>query len=333
MLQRTTTHIENGAGWRLALHRYLDPEHHDATRRPVVMVPGFMMNSFILGYHPKGPGIAPYLAQRGFEVWAVDLRGQGASEHLSGPKHYRIEDLGLVDLAAAIEGVLERTAGRDDAVDVIGCSLGATYMFMQAAWWPEARIARMVSLGGPLRWTAVHPAVKLIAAAPAPIWRALRMRNTRAIARRGLPLAARIPKLLHLYMHPAICDLSEPEQLTQTIDDASPLVNAQIAHWVRAGDFKMNGRNLTNDVGRLALPLLSVVANADGLVPEDTVCSAHNVMDLSPRRDVLYAGDAARPMAHADLFISDPAPELVFAPLAAWLEKDASPATDSTQPD
>jgi pimeloyl-ACP methyl ester carboxylesterase len=319
MLERSTTHIDNHAGWRLALHRFIDPEKHDPTRRPVVMVPGFMMNSFILGYHPRDVGIAAYLAGRGFEVWATDLRGQGASERSSGPKHYTLEDVGLVDLAVALEAVLARTAGASDSgADVIGCSLGATYMFMQAAWWPEPLVARMVNLGGPMRWTAIHPVVRSLAAFPR-LWGAVPMRNTRALARHGLPLAAKIPGLLHLYMHPAICDLSQPEVLTQTVDDASPPLVAQLARWVRGGDLQLNGRNLSADVSRLKLPLLTVVANADGVVPEDTVCSAHNLMLDSPRRDVLYAGDAARPMAHADLFISDPAPELVFAPLAEWL--------------
>ncbi|MCA9545545.1 MAG: hypothetical protein KC613_14170, partial [Myxococcales bacterium] len=127
--------------------------------------------------------------------------------------------------------------------------------------------------------------------------------------------------LLHVYLHPAICDLSEPGQLTQTVDDPSPTVNVQIARWVAQGDLKHGQRNLTRDVARLTHPLLTVVANADGVVPEDTVCSAHNAMVRSPDRKVIHVGSASEPMAHADLFISDPAPAQVFAPIADWLAR------------
>ncbi len=322
MIERQTVLVDNGHGWRLALHRWADPAALDRSRPPVVLVPGYAMNSFILGYHPRARGIAPYLAARGFEVWAADLRGQGGSQRQGGARRYRLEDVGLVDLSVAINQILGRTETDADAVDLIGCSLGATYMFMHAAWWPEPHARRLVNLGGPLRWTAAHPLLKLLSVAP-PLWGALPVRNLRPLARAGLPLAAKIPGLLHMYLHPAICDLSEPGELCRTVDDPSPTVNRQLARWMADGDLRLGTRNLTAAVSALTHPLLTVVANADGVVPEDTVCSAHNVMTGSTNRRIVYAGTASTPMAHADLFISDPAPAAVFAPIAEWL---AAPA-------
>lgn len=313
-----THFVDNGDGWRLALHRRHAPGRLDPSRRPVVMVPGFAMNAFILGFHPRGPGIAEYLALAGFEVWCVELRAQGQSvRSRRASRRFGLEDLGTVDLAAAIEGVRRHSAVQADLVDVIGCSLGATYMFIQAAWWPTHRIARMVNLGGPLRWTAVHPLVKGLAAAP-PLWGALRIKGTRRIARGVLPVIERVPKLLSVYMTPAICDLSRPEALVQTVDDPVPTINRQIAEWIRRGDLLVDGRNLTTDVAGLGLPLLTVVATGDGIVPEATAASGHDAM-RGADRTLIYAGDEQRPMAHADLFISDLAEDQVFEPVARWL--------------
>lgn len=318
-----THFVDNGDGWRLALHRRHAPDRLDPRRRPVVMVPGFAMNAFILGFHPRGPGIAEYLALAGFEVWCVELRAQGQSVRSSrARRRFGIEDLGTVDLAAAIEGVRRHSAVQADRVDVIGCSLGATYMFIQAAWWPTHRIARMINLGGPLRWTAVHPVLKGLAAAP-PLWSAVRIRGTRRIARGVLPVAARVPRLLSMYMTPAICDLSRPDALVQTVDDPVPAINRQIARWIRRGDLVIDGRNLTDDVARLELPLLTVVATGDGIVPEATAASAHDAM-AHDARTLLYAGDEQRPMAHADLFISDLAEAQVFEPVVRWLVEGPS---------
>ena len=122
--------------------------------------------------------------------------------------------MGVTDLGAAIDAILRRTQGRADGVDVIGCSLGATFMFIQAAWAKRPQIARMVNMGGPMRWVDPHPIVRGLAAIT-PLWR-LPIRGTRRIAQRVFPIAAKIPGAMHLYLHPAICDLSEPASLVQT---------------------------------------------------------------------------------------------------------------------
>lgn len=311
--------VSNGAGWTLALHRILDPAALDADKRPVVLVPGFAMNSFPLRYRPGGDSMAHYLARRGHPVWCAELRHQGQSRRHGPAGPDSLTDVGLTDLGAALDAILAQTPGRADGVDLVGCSLGATFMFIQAAWGDRPRIKRMVNMGGPLRWTAAHPLLRTLAAVP-PLWK-LPIKGTRRVARRVLPLAAKVPGLLHMYLHPTICDLSEPASLVQTVEDPVPALNAEIARWIRQRDLIHGGRNLTTDVAQLALPLLTVMASADGIVPEDTACSAHNVMHRAPRQ-ILVAGDAHTPMAHADLFISAPAEERVFAPLARWLAND-----------
>lgn len=308
--------VDNGDGWRLALHRIIDPAALDPTRRPVVLVPGFAMSSFPLRYRPGGDSMAMALARRGHPVWCAELRAQGDSRRHGRPRAFSLADVGLIDLGAAIDAILRRTTGRADGVDVIGCSLGATFMFIQAAWNPHSRIKRMVNMGGPLRWVDPHPVVRLLAELR-PLWR-IPVKGTRRLARRVLPLAAKIPGALHLYLHPAICDLSEPDSLVQTVEDPVPSLNVEIARWIRSRDLLHRGRNLTADVAQLDTPLLSVVANADGIVPQGTTLSADAVMTRAPRQ-VVIAGDAATPMAHADLFISRPAAQQVFEPLARWL--------------
>jgi predicted alpha/beta hydrolase len=321
--------VDNHAGWQLCLHRFCDPLRLDPSRRPVVLVPGFAMNSFALRYRPGGASLATFLAGRGFEVWCAELRAQGDSRP-TGPVNRAtigLMDLGVHDLGVAIDAILERTATTATTVDGVGASLGATYLFMQAAWGRGDRLARLVNLGGPLRWVSVHPLILLLSQAP-PIWRWVGFRGTRGFARHALPLAARVPGFLHVYLHPAICDLSEPASLVQTVDDPVPQINQEIARWIRGGDLVLQGRNLTRDSAHLRLPLLTVVANADGIVPEATVCSAHNLMTQAPRQ-LVYAGDHRTPMAHADLFVSRPAEAQVFMPLAAWLASELAVAKQS----
>ena len=320
MLERRTFYAENGDGWRLALHRYRDSARLDPSRRPVAIIPGFAMNAFILGYHPTRRPLAAYLADHGFEVFCLELRGQGHAHPISGQRAHRrfgLADVGLVDLAAALDALPRFSALGDGPIDAIGCSLGATYMFMHAAWQPGARLRRLVNLGGPLEWTHAHPVVRALAQLPLGV---PAMRGTRTLARVALPLAVRIPGFLNIYLNKDICDLSRPGSLVNTVDDPVARINFEIARWIRRRDLILEGRNLTVDLGRVMMPLLTIVANADGIVPEAVVRSGdRRIGTPATERRVIVAGDTARPMAHADLFISEPAEEAVFAPLADWL--------------
>jgi len=80
-----------------------------------------------------------------------------------------------------------------------------------------------------------------------------------------------------------------------------------------------DGRNLTADLARVTAPLLTVLANADGICPPPTVLSGDAHIG-SAVKATLVAGDDAHPMAHADLFISELAEREVFVPLADWLD-------------
>ncbi len=309
-------HVTNHDGWDLALRR-TTWEPSPAGRRPLLIVPGYGMNSFIFGFHPRGKSLEGYLAWRGFEVWAVDLRGQGQSRRKGPRKPYGLEDLALVDLAAAVGAVLERTATGASRVDVIGCSLGATLMFAQAAVGRDRRMASLVSLGGPLRWEKIHPALRWAFSSPA-LAGALPFRGTRALAGVALPLLVRLPKLLSVYMNTSVTDTSRAAEMVQTVEDPIPRINGEIAVWMKSRDLTVRGENLTTAMGSLRNPLLCVVASADGIVPPETVLSAREAIG-SDQRDVLTVGDRDTPIAHADLFLCNEAERLVFEPLAQWL--------------
>ncbi len=310
-------------GWLLSMRRTTSsaPQGLTATapRRPVLIVPGYGMNSFIFGYHPRGRSIEGHLAWRGHEVWSVDLRGQGRSRPSPGaaPARFGLADLALVDVNAAVRHVLEHTRTGATTVDVIGVSLGAALMFAHAVVNRDERLGSLVSFGGPLRWERVHPALALAFRSPA-LAGALPFRGTRALARLALPLLAKVPSLLSVYLNPAISDVSRAEELVKTVEDPVPQVNREIAEWIRDRDLTVRGVNVTEGVTALENPLLCVVAMGDGIVPPET---ARSPFGLSKARSkhVLEVGHAGMRVAHADLFISNDAHSLVFDPVARWL--------------
>ena len=108
------------------------------------------------------------------------------------------------------------------------------------------------------------------------------------------------------------------DTMANTVEDPDPNINRQIAVWLNQRDLKLGGQNLTEAVGAIDLPLLVIAARHDGIVPEKT---AYSVMDAWGGDDIesLTVGDAQTPYAHANLFVANDAPRLVFAPLIDWM--------------
>lgn len=314
--------VPNADGWHLALTQRFDPARLDPGRAPVLIVPGYGMNSFIFGFHPTGNSLAAHIVSRGFEVWTADLRRQGHSVPITtdAEPRARLEDLALVDLPAAVDGVLDRSRGHASSVIMIGASLGGTLMLAHAAMAARHRLAALVTLGSPLRWVRVHPLVKLAFSSPA-LAGLVPVKGTRRMAGAALPfLAARAPKLMSMYLNPDLTDTSRSAEMIATVEDPSRSLNKEIARWIKRKDLILRGTNVTEAAARLDLPLMVVAAHGDGVVPRDTAIFPYEHL-RSPTKQLLIAGDDAAPLAHADLFVSRDAETRVFAPLSAWLSK------------
>lgn len=310
--------IANGAGWRLALFQSWDETKRTHGRNPVLIVPGYGMNSFIFGYHPRGLSLEGYLVHEGFEVWRVDLRGQGEAQCVGGGDDYRLADLALVDLRVAIDALLGLSCTGAARVDVIGASLGATLMFIHAVANPHHRMGAMVSIGGPVRWVKIHPLLRFLFGSPT-VAGAVRLRGTRKLAEVALPLLVRYaPWLISIYLNPAITDTTAAREMVKTVEDPNRSINREIAYWIRDRDLTVAGKNISEGLREITRPLLCVVASGDGIVPYETATFPFHQVS-SPVKALLEVGDRDMAVAHADLFVGNEAHHRVFQPLAAWL--------------
>ena len=310
--------LDNRAGWELDLKHFVDPSTHDPSRRPIVMVPGYAMNTFILSYHPGGLSMVEYLVRDGFEVWTTNLRGQGGSR-MTGPlRRYGLRELALHDLPLVFDFVRQHSRSSVDQVDAVGCSLGASFLYAYLAHHGrDEHLGSLVSIGGPLRWNECHPLMRVMFAS-ARVAGLARVSGTRSIARALLPFVRHAPQLLSIYMNAAEIDMDKAAEIVNTVDDPVPWINVQMARWMQNKDLVVGGLNVTDALAGLELPVLCVLANADGIVPPATALSIRDI--AAPGAvDVLEVGDADVWFAHADLFAARSAQAKVFEPLRAWL--------------
>ena len=104
---------ENVDGWSLHLKSTLAPERFRPATRPLVIVPGYGMNAFIFGYHPRGTSMERCLAEAGFEVWSVNLRRQGPTRRIAkDAEPPSLRSYAERDLTVAVDEILALTATR-----------------------------------------------------------------------------------------------------------------------------------------------------------------------------------------------------------------------------
>ncbi len=318
---------DNGHGWRLSLrrttHPHPTPSPGATPARPVLLLPGYGMNSFIFGFHPAGRSLEAHLAWRGLEVWSVDLRAQGRSVATSAASlrdptaGFGLEALARDDVGAALAFVRAHTRTGSRLVDLIGCSLGAALMFGHAALGDPDGLGALVSLGGPLRWERIHPLVRLAFASPR-LAGAIPFRGTQSLVRAALPLVTRAPGLFSVYVNHRVSDLSRVSEMAATVADPVPRINREIAEWFQRRDLHLGGVDLSAFARQMEHPLLCLVANGDGIVPPETARSPYALSGTADKA-LIEVGDRVHRFAHADLFIARDAHARVFDPIAAWL--------------
>ncbi len=115
---------------------------------PLLMVHGVFSNrTFFLGAGERGLG--RYLAGRGFDVWAAELRGHGRSGTLGQRRRWHFEDWIRLD-APALAGAVLTATGRD-ALIWVGHSAGGVigFAFGGLEHPLSGRIAAIVAAGAP----------------------------------------------------------------------------------------------------------------------------------------------------------------------------------------
>jgi len=121
----------------------------DLIKYPVLLIPDFFLDADEFFTGPQG-GLATYLAERGFEVWTIDLRGQGKSAIYSTgdskSSDWCLDKWLESDIASALSEII-KNSGKDKII-LIGHGLGGTLAILAGAEYPD-RVAAVISLGSP----------------------------------------------------------------------------------------------------------------------------------------------------------------------------------------
>jgi pimeloyl-ACP methyl ester carboxylesterase len=121
----------------------------EGTRTPVLLVHGAVENGRIF-YSDSGKGLAPFLAQNGYDTYVLDFRGRGLSTpRITRRSLHGQTELITEDLPTVIKAIKARSPSGARAPIWIGHSWGGVLLLSMLARFPEylPDVSRMVFFG------------------------------------------------------------------------------------------------------------------------------------------------------------------------------------------
>ena len=300
-------------GWRVAVSRRVP--RGQPRFPPVLLCHGLSVNRASLDFGIPRYSLALALANAGFDAFALDLRGHGASRRGS-PHAWSFDTYLSQDIPAAIEEV--RAATGADRVLWVGHSQGALLGLVAAGMYP-ARIGGVVALAPPTHFHAHEALRKLL-----PYAFLATGRGHRFLARAATPIAG--------WFHPGLAQFAwntrnidrrvYRQVLANVVEDVPAQVLKQFLEWMRRDRFtSLDG--LTDYRAGLSgarQPALFVSGAVDLLAPPAAVRAGYELW--SGEKEYWNAGRDAglsTDYGHSDLIFGRSAPDEIFPRVVTWL--------------
>jgi pimeloyl-ACP methyl ester carboxylesterase len=300
----------------------LDPP----TRATVLLVHGYGQNRY--AWHLPSRSFANHLAAAGFDVWNVDLRGQGRSRLIGAPTPHTLHEYIDEDMPRAIAEVVE-TTGRQDMF-LVGHSLGGLLSYATAPLL-ERNIRGIVTIGSPYLFTRGSTTLRVLASLAAGLERVGVRVGKEAIP---LRLVAKSMNAARRYMESPLYPIGlrgwhagaiEPEILAEHLEQAFDVASLQVmltmfgwSHGAFGGAIggeasRRDGLTYAERFERCRLPLLVIAGTGDDMAPPASVEPAYlrsNSPDKSYRE---------LPLGHIDLLVGTDAPKTTWLIVERWL--------------
>lgn len=293
------------------------------SRGAVILIHGYAQNRYT--WHSSRRSFVNYLADDGWDVFNVDLRGHGRSRRFGAPFPRTMDDYIAEDLPLFVKEARELSG--QDRVFLVGhsmgglisyfggatrvrehlrgiCSIGSPYVFGQGS----ALLLGLRELASAVRWTG------LLDANPA---LPLRIVGRHLNRRKGIWNASFLPLPIRAWAPGTVEPEVLEEYLRRTFDRSTLTVALDIFRAGRDKGFKSADGMVDYSTAFEILdrPLLVVAGTEDGLAPPASVRPAY---ERSRSSDKTYR---AFPFGHIDLVVGKEATRTVWPLIRTWLAR------------
>ncbi|MFB6347611.1 MAG: alpha/beta hydrolase [bacterium] len=343
--------VKTSDGVEVALWRY--PNRNENPGEPVLLVHGLGANHRNLALDDEN-GVVQYLAEQGYDCWAIDLRGRGRSDTPSGG--WCFDDYAQKDLPAVLDYILETTGY--DQLHWIGHSMGGMlYYAVAGALDRQDQIASATTMASPFGMQEPLMVNRLALK----LNRLVRKLNSYGIQRfcpmsfdnlsgRGLNFSVPIHKLpqsylarwagfllllfkrwlpqdfILAYMNPnQVDDATIKKGVNEVVEGVSMGEIVQFADWVLNDRWTDVDQEIDYADGAMDLqvPILMIGGSEDRMTPAHHLKWGFNSMNTRDKKFVIAGKDTGfkHEYAHVDLVLGKNARKEIFPLLVDWLKK------------
>lgn len=317
-----STHVKTEDGAEIVLHR-----HACSDRPPVLLVHGISSNARFWDLDPDH-SLAAWLADRGHDVWLLDLRGHGealwradGSRQFSG---WTVDDYGRYDVAAAVEHVRKVTGY--ETVGYVGHSMGGMVGAIYAVTRGDEKLASFVAVGSPIAFSMKDPMFPLARMSFAAGGTFLWWFETPMASSFAADVAPVIPdRLADRLFNPENVTPQTADRLLRNI--VSPNSREEMQHFARMlRDERFQSFDGTVDytasLAEVDVPTLAIVGAADNIAYPHAVRRWGTA--VGGEVEIFEAGTASglqHDYGHLDFGLGERAATEIFPRIASWLER------------
>ncbi len=297
--------------------------------RPVILIHGLLVDSRFLDFGRAS--LAGYLAEAGFDVWNLSLRGTGRSLNPLGwgKKPWTLDDILKDDFPAVLEYV-RKTTGEAE-VFVVGYELGGTLAFAHAGTVPEHGVAGIVGIAAPMSFDSREQDgldILLRLDRQPTLRNALLSWNSSAVNR----FLFMVPGFKEVFYNPKNMDPRVAQQLLETLlIPVNPGVLEQLITTVDKDEFVSadGATSYREALSNIRVPVLLVGGAADPIAPPEALKTVYSELASDDRDLMIFWSDPEEdtPYGHFDLILGRNARKEVFPLIRRWLELQDSPGS------
>jgi pimeloyl-ACP methyl ester carboxylesterase len=316
-------------GWRLSLLRYR-PRGLNPSREPVLLHHGLGSTADIFDFgldrdELPTPSLAQWLADRGYDVWTCDLRGNWRTSLLNGHVarwDWSVDDLVCRDDVALVQYILKQT--NRARLHWIGHSLGGILLLCYSALHGSPRLASGIAVGAgldgagtgsfyryfaPLRGIAAHLGRMPLSWISQPL----------------APLAGHWDTIFERINYvPANVSPAGAQAVHRMLQDVSGRVLAQLATLFRPGGFRsLDGRiRYAALAKRIGTPILLAAGEKDRQFPPSSIMRTLALLRGSQHAAAFFGRShgQAEDYGHLDLLVGLRAEREVYPHFLSWLK-------------
>jgi len=330
-------------GWSLAIHHY-PPIGEPQQKPPVILCHG--LNQNYLSWDLMPPlSFARYLADHGYDVWSVSLRGSGKSTKpgwvqflelnqlkldLLDPSQFdhskfnwNIDDHITKDIPTLIQFIRNKTGSEE--VTWIGHSMGGLILvaYLGLTQDPAVKNAILIGVMGKVEQPPSEILQRIVTQEE--LLRMSLFINTKNISIASAPFSDTSKGALQIlsYNQQNMSKEALARFHSHVVENSSPGVVTQMKLLVQTGDFlSADGAiNYSANIPNVKANLLCLAGKLDNMAPPGSVLSIYHKAQSPDKTYRLFgiANGYSADYGHNDLLLGKKAPEEVYPYILSWL--------------